>query len=70
MVLKKEKEYFIIIMEQEKYEGDFKNDLFEGKGIYYYANGDRVMGNYLNGVRKGKHVKLHANGEVTSEIFF
>ena len=53
----------------DRYEGDFKNGIFEGKGIYYYNNGDREMGNYLNHMKKGKHVTLHANGKVTSQIF-
>ena len=48
-----EKEYIIIIMVRE------------GKGIYYYNNGDREMGNYLNDKRVGKHITLHFNGKVT-----
>ena len=36
----------------------------EGKGIYYYNNGDREMGDYYNGNPIGKHVMLTRNGEV------
>ena len=28
------------------YEGEFKNGVKEGKGIIYYSNGDREMGDY------------------------
>ena len=34
------------IYEDGKYIGDFKNGLKEGKGIYYYNNGDRYEGDY------------------------
>ena len=36
----------------------------EGKGIIYYNNGDRKMGDYYNGMAKGKFVILSNNGEV------
>ena len=64
----KEKEKNI---EEEKVQkqGDFKNDKKEGKGVYYYKNGDREMGNYLNGKEIGKHVKLHADGSITSKVY-
>ena len=39
-------------------------DEFEGKGIFYYNDGTREMGDYLNGNRIGKHVKMFENGEV------
>ena len=45
--------------DDERYEGDWKNDNKEGKGIYYYNNGDREKGNYSNDKKVGKHVKLH-----------
>ena len=48
---------------------EYKNDKKEGKGIYYYNNGDREMGNYLNDKRIGKHVKLHADGSITSKVY-
>ena len=50
-------------------EGDFKNDKREGRGIIYFANGDREMGNYLNDKKVGKHVKLTAKGKVTSSVY-
>ena len=29
--------------EAEKYEGDWKNDVKEGKGVYYFSNGNRYV---------------------------
>ena len=41
----------------------------EGKGIYYYNNGDREMGNYLQGKKIGKHVTLKANGDFETKNY-
>ena len=41
-----------------------RNSKIEGKGIYYFHNGDRMMGDYYNGNPIGKHVTLTRNGEV------
>ena len=41
----------------------------EGKGIFYFSNGDRRMGDFLNNKKIGKHVTLTKNGEVTIENF-
>ena len=38
----------------DKYEGGFKNDLKEGKGIYYYNNGNKYEGEFKNDLREGK----------------
>ena len=51
------------------YEGDFKNDKYEGKGIFYFNNGDRQMGDFLNDKRIGKHVTLTTNREVIVNIY-
>ena len=32
----------------DRYEGDFKNDKREGKGIMYHNNGDRYEGDFKN----------------------
>ena len=40
------------------------NDMREGKGVYYYNNGDREMGDYYKGSRIGKHAMITKNGEV------
>ena len=53
----------------DKYDGEWKNDKREGKGILYYENGDREMGDFLNNNPKGKHVTLTSNGEVKTHIY-
>ena len=60
----KEKEKEFIIIKVVIYEGEWRNNKREGKGIYYYNNGDREMGDYSNDKRIGKHVTLTKNGEV------
>ena len=57
------------IYDNGKYEGEFKNDKREGKGIYYFKSGSREMGDYLNDKEIGKHVKLNINGEVTTNNY-
>ena len=49
--------------------GEWKNDKIEGKGIYYYHNGDRSMGDYYNGKLIGKHVRLTKDGEIKIENY-
>ena len=46
-----------------------KEDNKEGKGISYFANGERRMGDYLNGKEIGMHVRLTSNWEVKIENF-
>ena len=40
-------------MQQEKYEGMFEKNEFNGKGIYYYSNGDVYEGNFEFGIKRG-----------------
>ena len=60
----------------DRYEGDFKNNKRDGKGvcdikngqaegggITYFHIGDRAMGNYHNSQRIGNHIYLSRNGE-------
>ena len=46
------------------YEGDWKNGLFEGKGIYYYINGDRYEGDFKNDKREGKGIYYYNSGYI------
>ena len=46
-----------------KYIGEFKNGVYEGKGIYYYNNGDKYEGNFKNGVKEGKGIEYYNNGD-------
>ena len=51
----------------DRYEGNQKNDLFEGKGIYYYNNGkwkgDRYEGDFKNDKKEGKGIYYKNNGD-------
>ena len=38
----------MVYKNEERYEGFFKNNLRNGKGIYFFANGDIYEGNFLN----------------------
>ena len=44
-----------------RYIGQVVNGIPEGKGIYYYNNGDRMMGDYFDDNQIGKHVMLTKN---------
>ena len=44
------------------YEGDFKNDKFDGKGIYYFKNGERYEGDCRNGKKEGKGIFYFKSG--------
>ena len=46
----------------DKYEGDWKNDKFDGKGIKYYRNGDKYDGQWKNGQKNGYGIKYFKNG--------
>ena len=61
MIKWKEKEYVIII--------DYKNDKMEGKGKYYWNDGDRYEGDYKNGLREGKGIMYYNNGKKEEGIW-
>ena len=39
-----------------QYIGDLKDDMPDGKGIYYYPNDERYEGDFKNGLRDGKGI--------------
>jgi len=45
-----------------RYEGQFKNDIRERKGIYYYNDGDRYEGDWKNNKCEGKGIFYYNNG--------
>ena len=47
---------------KKKYEGDFKNDKIDGKGILYYNNGNKYEGNWKNDKKEGKGILYYNNG--------
>ena len=51
------------------YEGEYKNDNMNGRGVYYYAEGNREMGDFINGKEIGVHLTLHPNGKYSVNDF-
>ena len=47
---------------RKKYEGDFKDDIFEGKGIIQWVSGSRHVGDFKNGKFEGKGITTYING--------
>ena len=47
----------------DRYEGDWKNGHKEGKGIYYFNNGNRYEGDWKNGQKEGKGIFYCKNGD-------
>ena len=50
----------------DAYEGNFKNGLPEGEGIYTWANGDFYKGFFKKGLKNGKgylHIKVLNNSD-------
>ena len=53
-----------LIEPQGKYEGDFKNGLKHGKGLYSFKNGTKYKGDYCEGKREGSGIVFHANDSI------
>ncbi len=47
----------------DRYEGEFKDGLFHGWGVYYYRNGDRYEGEFVNDMKSGRGTMTHRNGD-------
>ena len=47
-----------------RYEGEFKDDKMDGKGIYSWPSGNSFEGEFKNGLMHGHGVKKFANGKV------
>ena len=47
----------------ERYEGEMKNGIREGKGTYYYNNSNRYRGDWKNGMKEGKGIFYYNDGE-------
>ena len=52
----------------DRYEGDYKNNKREGKGIYYFNNGKRYEGNWKNDKKDGKGIMYYNNGTIIMVI--
>ena len=55
--------YQIKDYENGRYEGEFKNGKREGKGIYYYKDGDRYEGEFKNDKYEGKGIYYYDDGD-------
>ena len=47
---------------EESYEGEWKNDMKQGKGLYRYINGATYEGDWKNDCQEGKGIYLFADG--------
>jgi hypothetical protein len=47
----------------DRYEGEFKNGLLDGWGVYYYRNGDRYEGEFRADMKCGKGTLVYASGD-------
>jgi hypothetical protein len=45
-----------------RYEGEIRNGMYNGRGVYTWANGGRYDGEWRNGVKEGKGVYTWASG--------
>ena len=45
-----------------KYEGEYKNDYWDGKGTFYWKNGDKYEGEWKNNEKYGKGIMYYNNG--------
>ena len=53
----------VIKYDNGKYIGQVVNGLREGKGIYYFNNGDRYEGDFKNDNKEGKGIYYWNNGD-------
>ena len=44
------------------YDGEYKNGIKNGYGIYYYSNGERYEGIFSEGIREGKGIFYWKDG--------
>ena len=56
-------EKIILLDNVNKYEGDYKNNKMEGKGILYYNNGNRYEGDFKIGLQEGKGILYYIDGD-------
>lgn len=47
----------------DRYEGEFKDGLLDGWGIYYYRNGDKYEGEFKNDMKSDKGTFTYINGD-------
>jgi hypothetical protein len=47
----------------DRYEGEFKGGLLNGKGTYYYRNNDKYEGEFKNDMKSGLGMYYYSNGD-------
>jgi hypothetical protein len=47
----------------DRYEGETRDGLFNGRGVYSFANGDRYEGEFRDDMKEGKGMLKFANGD-------
>ena len=57
-------EYYILKIKKKKYDGEFINDKFDGKGKYFCENGNYYIGSFSNGNKYGKGTLYNSNNEI------
>lgn len=53
----------VVFPNGDRYEGQFKDGLFNGWGIYQYAEGDRYEGEFRNDLKEGRGIYESIDGE-------
>lgn len=52
-----------------RYEGEFQNNMPNGRGIFNWAEGGRYEGGYVDGLRHGQGVRYYPNGKIEKGEF-
>jgi hypothetical protein len=52
-----------------RYEGEFKNDQIEGKGVYFFNNSERYEGHFKENNLSGNGTYFFNNGDKTEGKF-
>lgn len=52
-----------------KYEGEWINDKFSGKGTYYWSSGEKYEGNFVDGRIEGKGAYKYSNDDLYQGFF-
>jgi len=58
----------LILPNGNKYEGEWKDDLYHGTGVVTYTNGDELVGTWENGIEHG--VSIFTSGGVREKKVF
>ena len=59
---KNDKELILMLMEN-KYEGEYKDDKRNRQGTHTWANGNKYVGEFKDGKQHGQGTYTYANGE-------